>query len=393
MDYTKVPRSLIYKDRNDLKDYDVLNPESVDYHLFKLLKNTALLRMEEAKESALQCFNNAYYICALIQLEEFPDLCIVEYEEKLIRGARGYPHDVCAASMAMVYQLLPIYDSRWDRTSDWARALHDNFNHRFWLGKEASKTFYTMVGEGFPTFRALPGNRDLAPRDIIEAIENVSEKALVYGKEYVCEALSRLDDPRKWTYGLDMAIARLKDLLHEYVGGDAPEYDYEMKISDAIVYYNIHHPSKKKTGGKQTSLKKDHPPQNDDGQENADIEQLTARINKLQQENDELKKRIAELVQPVESLTAAQKVRMELAFRLLQAAGATDEVLEQQNNKQKAARVMSVLLDIHNNNSRGNPAQTCATYISARDLSTTRHKEMIDIVNPLLKELKIDIQL
>ncbi|MBR2238321.1 MAG: hypothetical protein IJ887_10680 [Prevotella sp.] len=123
------------------------------------------------------------------------------------------------------------------------------------------------------------------------------------------------------------------------------------------------------------------------------IENLNKQLAELKQENEDLKKKVAELQQPVENLTAKQKVRMELALQLLKAAGATDEVLEQQSNKQKAATIMSVLLDIRNNNSRGNEAQTCATYISARDLSPTRHQETIDKLNLLLKELNINIQL
>lgn len=33
MDYIKIPRSLIYKDRNDLKDFGVQAPETMNYLL------------------------------------------------------------------------------------------------------------------------------------------------------------------------------------------------------------------------------------------------------------------------------------------------------------------------------------------------------------------------
>ena len=95
----------------------------------------------------------------------------------------------------------------------------------------------------------------------------------------------------------------------------------------------------------------------------------------------------------IEELPATQKVRMELALLLLKKAGLTDEVLSQQGNKQKAATIMATLLDIHSNNKKGNEAQTCATYISARDLSRDRHEQIIENINSLLKELNIDIQI
>lgn len=95
----------------------------------------------------------------------------------------------------------------------------------------------------------------------------------------------------------------------------------------------------------------------------------------------------------IEELPATQKVRMELALLLLKKAGLTDEVLNQQKNKLKVATIMATLLDIHSNNKRGNDAQTCSTYISARDLSRDRHKLTIENINSILKELNIDIQI
>ena len=122
-------------------------------------------------------------------------------------------------------------------------------------------------------------------------------------------------------------------------------------------------------------------------------EQLKAELERVKAEKKALEQKVEELSQPVQDLTAKQKVRMELARRLLQKAGMTDEVLNRQGNKKKAARVMSCLLDIKNNNSQSNPAQTCATYLSSPDLSSTRHQKTIAELNPLLEDLEIDIQL
>jgi len=123
------------------------------------------------------------------------------------------------------------------------------------------------------------------------------------------------------------------------------------------------------------------------------VQKLEAELDSVKAKNAALEERDSELSQPVQDLTAPQKVRMEFALRLLQKAGMTDEVLACRGNLQKAARVMSCLLDIKNNNARQNPAQTCATYLSTRDLSTQRHQGTIVELNTLLAALGVDIQL
>lgn len=81
-DYTKIPRSLIYKDRTSLKDFGVQDPGSINYYLFSNLKEI-YMATDRAKELILRCFNNAYYICTLIPFDDFPDMQVAEYESLL----------------------------------------------------------------------------------------------------------------------------------------------------------------------------------------------------------------------------------------------------------------------------------------------------------------------
>lgn len=101
------------------------------------------------------------------------------------------------------------------------------------------------------------------------------------------------------------------------------------------------------------------------------IEELTIKLNEKQSIPD--------------TITAKQKVRMELACRLMEKAGITKEVLEHHGNKDKAGTIMGTLLDI-------SPA-ACKVYVSQRDMSTHYHEKTIKQLNPLLKELGTDIQL
>ena len=102
MDYTQVPRSLIYKDRTSLDDFGVQTPGTINNYLFTQMRRMTLLRCGDAKDIALRCFNNAYYICTLMQLEEFPDLCMDKYESLLFQEKISSPEDVYQASMALV---------------------------------------------------------------------------------------------------------------------------------------------------------------------------------------------------------------------------------------------------------------------------------------------------
>lgn len=115
------------------------------------------------------------------------------------------------------------------------------------------------------------------------------------------------------------------------------------------------------------------------------------KIGELQEEIKALKQELEELSQPVDGFYATQKVRMELALQLMEKAGMN---LDSHGCKIKAAQVLSMMLDIKSpNNGKGNEAKTCAQYVSSRDYNHNRHKETIDKLNPLLKDLNIDIQL
>ena len=105
MDYIKIPRSIIYKDRDDLKDFGVQTPDTMNNLLFLSLKQQALMGVPGAREAALRCYNNAYYVCTLILLEanDFPELRVSDYVNKIleIEKGKGYVDEVCLASMAM----------------------------------------------------------------------------------------------------------------------------------------------------------------------------------------------------------------------------------------------------------------------------------------------------
>lgn len=268
MDYIDIPRSLIYKDRTDLKDFGVQVIETVNHNLFFNLK-MLFKATDRAKEIILRCFNNAYYICTLIPFEDFPEMQVAEYEKLLLKGNTYDREEICAVSMAMVSKLLPACDARWrSEDNDLINNIHYRFTHYQWMNSGARKSFEFMEEKHNTIGLYLPPNV-FAPRDILEAIENVSEDVLVTGVEYICERLVLLDDTRDRMRGADLAIARLKDKLREVYEdygydpktnsfepavpgtfGAEPDFeDWFHKASDpvkeAIEYMENHYPSQK----------------------------------------------------------------------------------------------------------------------------------------------------
>lgn len=68
MDYTKLPRKLIYKDISSLEELVEKN-EDLTLFINNMLSNR-YFRSGDAKDRALKCFNTAYYICTLILLSD-----------------------------------------------------------------------------------------------------------------------------------------------------------------------------------------------------------------------------------------------------------------------------------------------------------------------------------
>ena len=386
MDYIQIPRSLIYKDRTDLKDFDVQVIETVNQQLFSNLK-MLFKATDRAKELILRCFNNAYYICTLVPFEDFPDMQVAEYEKLLLKDDVYDCEEICAVSMAMVCKLLPACNARWrSEDNELINNIYYRFTHYRWMNSGARKSFEFMVEKHNTNGLFLPQS-EFAPRDIIEVIETFSVRDLQDYAEYICERLVHLENPRQRMHGADTAIARIKDYQRnlceeteynpkkdcfKYADNDSSlrNFTWENQIRDhyqqskkAIEYYQEHYPKM------ENSLHEQETDSDLSNSSNAVLvaeneqlrQQLTQRVNEIQElskENAELKEKLAEFSEPVENLTAEQKVRMAFALELFKAAGLTDEKLEQ--NKSKVATIMSLLTGI---STKKSGTQICQNYL------------------------------
>lgn len=324
MDYLKIPRSLIYKDRNDLKDFGVQTPDTMNNLLFMYLKQQALMGVPGAREVALRCFNNAYYICSLILLEanDFPELRISDYVDKIleIEKGKGYVDEVCLASMAMACQLLAKYDKkRYGKDSDIWKAIYHRCTHYQWYHSSAAEIFLSMMSRDYNITSSL-SHTEFAPRDIIEAIEEASPLDLALGHKYICNSLSNVTDRRKAIYGADLAISRLNDDLREIYEDweynpdtDSFEYedelirdlDSEQRVRDgieirksAVEYIIEHFPTKENTNNENkkesqiADLKAEHDDLKEQQERNKVFEEQTKTIQEQKEEIARLKEEL-----------------------------------------------------------------------------------------------------
>lgn len=80
MNYTTVPRSLIYRERRFLKEFGVYEEESITRPLAEAMLRMDFIQFSDSENRALWCMNTAYYICTMILLETDPRWRLSEYK-------------------------------------------------------------------------------------------------------------------------------------------------------------------------------------------------------------------------------------------------------------------------------------------------------------------------
>ena len=432
MDYLKIPRSVIYKERNDLNDFGVRTPETMNYLLFMHMKQLVLMGVPGAREVALRCYNNAYYICTIILLEadDFPELRISDYVDTILETEKEnkYTDEVCLVSMAMACLLLAKYDEKkYGRHSDMWKAIYHRCTHFQWYHSSASEVFLNMMSLEY-SFTFPLSNTEFEPRDITDVIDNFSKRDLQVYAEYICERLAHLKDTRQRIYWTDMAVAQIKGYQLELCEdtGYNPKKDcfkhtdnydpirdlcWENKVracyqrsKEAIKYYTEHYPTKEENDSQEKTEEFAQAPETEvlqtkimelesklTQQEKQLIEvskmndQYANRIKELDTENKSLQGQLKEANTIPDNVTAQQRVRMELARKLMDAAGINKDVLAKWGNKDKAGTVMGTMLDI--------VPSTCKTYLSDPSINHEHHKETVDKINPLLEALGLKFKL
>lgn len=138
MDYTDVPRELIYEDRNDIDYFGVGDNSRLEHEFFdKLLERPFMLnrdRVESIKNVPwLVCriFNNAYYICTLAYLEKYPKMYVDKYKKiasDYNDNSLLWCHRVMPTTMALVHSLLVRSQYKDQKFLDKIKEVFDNWD-------------------------------------------------------------------------------------------------------------------------------------------------------------------------------------------------------------------------------------------------------------------------
>lgn len=393
MDNTKVPPTLIYRERRSLEEFienSPLNEALVDNmsNIYYLKKNF--------KERACRCMNTAYYICTLMLKEKHPEWCFDLYCDYAFCKEKN-----SKVNQAVTLSLVSVFI---DGMADAQRARLQKLKTKI-DNYMISITNFIEIGDPFLS--------DYCYADVLRKIKeglpdySVNENEFVFrviDKEAVRDVMA--ERSFNWVKFVDFfRESRVRELVDYYGStedekhnmvdilrqaangfyttgvGDKPE---QVKMLDAIdneIQLRYNSQAKKKnfdTGDAEVESIK--------GSANYE-----AIIRELEVKLQHAQAFIEEITQEVEKLTAEQKVRMAFALELLRAAGLTTEMLEKQGNKAKVATIITLLTGIESQNKRGNKAQTCQTFLSdPRYFPRDENMDTLKRLNNLCVELGIN---
>lgn len=201
MDYTKLPRYFIFKDRKDLDDFPVrmqFGFQSMESVYLEALEQRPFIKESyEAPELILEIFNNARYITTLICLENHPN----HYFRKYLRIAGSNDHSITIANhampatMALVKNYLCHYMPNLYSGSKIIENITENFNTVAWKEHTIGgcDDFNKLVIEGSFNQPGWTTDTNFEPRDIREAIDNplITVRDISENIDYILDSLEK----------------------------------------------------------------------------------------------------------------------------------------------------------------------------------------------------------
>lgn len=201
MDYTKVPRYLIYQEKRNLEDF-IENEQSLDNLMLKKIENSQIVNFPNASEYVLEIYNAAYYITTLILLQKRPLLHFSSYLNiashiAAAPGCQNTFHQLFeCTSMAMVCNYLQLlkpkqldYSVFYNKVELWFK----NYNVTY------SRMFSNIVLDikTVQKYDFYPDRFNLRP--IIDALKESNKKDIFNNIEYIKARIMELDIDKKQT--------------------------------------------------------------------------------------------------------------------------------------------------------------------------------------------------
>lgn len=168
MDYTKLPRELVYHDRHSLLDFN-LSPNTLNGKIFKRMQELAMFKdMINGDDCALRCLNNAYYICTLMLNDFTARLRIKLYIDIALEKEKWkYTYDAQALTMGIVYILLKVSNAENGLIND----LYNRFETFEWSNNGARFSFFNMI-YNFSIEGCVLNPYEVSPRSVDEIMNS-----------------------------------------------------------------------------------------------------------------------------------------------------------------------------------------------------------------------------
>ena len=191
---------------------------------------------------------------------------------------------------------------------------------------------------------------------------------------------------------LEKRVDMLYDAMKENYPSTAENLEKHPLIvhaPDAMMLMRQHIQAKAKKSKSNKSSDKEHAEDNSELQARikeleSELEKAKKQVADLEKQNKEQKDSLELLSSDIPEIDAQQKVRMELARKIMSEAGMNAAFMDLRGRKTKVATLMGTLLEI--------PTHTCASWLSNRELNRETHQKSIKEINDIFEALGLAIR-
>lgn len=72
INYTQLPREEVYQDRDDINDFDIDTPDSIEKRMLICIYNSRIIELDDAERNIIEIFNTAHYITIVLLAQQNP---------------------------------------------------------------------------------------------------------------------------------------------------------------------------------------------------------------------------------------------------------------------------------------------------------------------------------
>ena len=159
MDYTTIPRSLIYRDRRSMEEFGAYDSDSIMRPLAEAMLRMDFIQYSDSEKRALWCLNNAFYICTMILLETDPRWRLSKYKSIAMPKWNYRPEEFQVLTLSLAGLLL----SRLEKSLKLLSKKGQTRNHFISLMLEEDGNFNYIFKQLFERLKKDPYISDTIP--------------------------------------------------------------------------------------------------------------------------------------------------------------------------------------------------------------------------------------